>query len=46
MHIIVLTDTADLGEIDAAIGDHVARLERNYAEGIFRATPSLAARWW
>lgn len=38
MHIIVLTYTADLGEINAAIGDHAAWLERNYADRVFLAS--------
>ncbi len=38
MHIVTLTYVADLAEIDAALPDHVAWLDENYADGAFLAS--------
>jgi uncharacterized protein YciI len=38
MHIVTLAYVAGLAEIDAAISDHVAWLDGNYADGAFIAS--------
>lgn len=38
MHIVTLTYTADLAEIDAALTDHRGWLAQNYADGAFLAS--------
>ncbi len=38
MHVVTLTYTAQLTEIDAALEDHVAWLDDNYRDGAFLAS--------
>lgn len=38
MHIVTLTYTADLPEIDTALADHRHWLDQNYADGAFLAS--------
>lgn len=38
MHIVTLTYVGGLAEIDAALSDHVAWLDENYADGAFLAS--------
>jgi len=38
MFLVLLTYTVDLAEIDAALPEHVAWLDRQYADGVFVAS--------
>ena len=38
MFIVTLTYLVDLGEVDAALRDHVAWLDQQYADGVFLAS--------
>lgn len=38
MFIVVLTYTADLSQVDAALPEHAAWLDRQYADGVFLAS--------